>query len=132
MLTLCLLVFSEAALCTKGRYISSREKVSNGNDRPLYICIQAVDKQAIDEAIHQIKQFIEEHTNGPSPALPILNHPAPQPQPPIPVVLVKDKVYVRIVLKLCFCVYWLLIIKLIKIYIYVFRSILIKHLKLLE
>ena len=89
------MTLTEAALCTKGRYISPREKLSNGSERPLYICIQAVDKQAIDEAIHQIKQFIEEHTNGPSPNLPILNHPAPQPPPPIPVVpVIKDKVYV--------------------------------------
>ena len=62
------------------------------SDRPLYICIQAVDKQAIDEAIHQIKQFIEEHTNGSSPPLPILNHPAPVPVVPV----IKDKVYVII------------------------------------
>ena len=95
MITFILFFFLiEAALCTKGRYIAPRERVSTAgtSDRPLYICIQAVDKQAIDEAIHQIKQFIEEHTNGSSPPLPILNHPAPVPVVPV----IKDKVYVII------------------------------------
>jgi len=96
--------FSEAALCTKGRYISPRDKSSpNLDDRPLYICIQAVDKQAVDEAILQIQQFISEHTNNSSPtsassssAQPNNNVVHPNIPPPQIISLVKDKVYISL------------------------------------
>ncbi len=85
----------EAALCTKGRYVSPREKNPLHDERPLYICIQAVDKQAVDEAIRQIHEFINEHT-GTSPTPPVTsptlvpNHPPPQ------VSLIRDKVYINL------------------------------------
>jgi hypothetical protein len=88
-------VFLEAALCTKGRYVSPREKLTANDERPLYICIQAVDKHAVDEAIHHIQDFIAEHT-GSSPTPPIIsptlvpNHPPPQ------VTLIRDKVYINL------------------------------------
>ncbi|XP_046436739.1 KH homology domain-containing protein 4-like isoform X1 [Daphnia pulex] len=86
---------SKAALCTKGRYVSQREKLTANDERPLYICIQAVDKHAVDEAIHHIQDFIAEHT-GSSPTPPVIsptlvpNHPPPQ------VTLIRDKVYINL------------------------------------
>jgi hypothetical protein len=88
-------VLLEAALCTKGRYVSQREKLTANDERPLYICIQAVDKHAVDEAIHHIQDFIAEHT-GSSPTPPVIsptlvpNHPPPQ------VTLIRDKVYINL------------------------------------
>jgi len=87
---------SKAALCTKGRYIAPRDKSTTTDERPLYICIQAVEKQAVDEAILQIQQFIVEHTNGcnPPPAVAtqsiVPNHPPPQ------VPMIQDKVYINL------------------------------------
>ena len=84
-------------MCTKGRYISPREKTSlhgDTEDRPLYVCIQAVDKQAVDKAILQIHQFIAEHTQGWSPPSPVrVAHPN-HPPPAIPII--QDKVYINL------------------------------------
>ena len=74
----------------------------NGDDRPLYICIQSIEKQAVDEAINQIQQFISEHTNGWSPPHPNPTIPPPPIQPIVPnhpppsVSLVQDKVYINL------------------------------------
>jgi len=87
---------SKAALCTKGRYIVPRDKSIITDERPLYICIQAVEKQAVDEAVFQIQQFISEHTNGSNltPPVPpqsiVPNHPPPQ------VPMIQDKVYINL------------------------------------
>ena len=75
----------------------------NGEERPLYICIQAIDKSAVDEAIHQINQFIAEHTTGLSPPAQSTSPSAVYPaqslvpnHPPPPIALVQDKIYINL------------------------------------
>lgn len=81
-------------MCTKGRYVSPREKTSS-EDRPLYICIQAVEKHAVDDAVRHIHEFIAEHT-GSSPTPPVIspsltpNHPPPQ------ISFIRDKIYINL------------------------------------
>ncbi|KZS15241.1 Uncharacterized protein APZ42_019330 [Daphnia magna] len=86
---------SKAALCTKGRYVSPHEKLELNDERPLYICIQAVDKRAVDEAIHHIQDFIAEHT-GSSPPPPIISPPLVPNHPPPQMSLIRDKVYINL------------------------------------
>ena len=86
---------AEAALCTKGRYVSPREKDTLQDERPLYICIQAVDKQAVEEAIRQIHEFISEHS-GSSPTPPVTSTLVPNHPPPPQVSLIRDKVYINL------------------------------------
>lgn len=84
----------EAALCTKGRYVSPQEKVPT-EERPLYICIQAVEKQAVDEAIRYIHDFIAEHT-GSSPVPPVVSPSFASIQPPPQLSIIRDKVYINL------------------------------------
>lgn len=65
------------------------------DERPLYICIQAVDKKAVDHAILHIQNFISEHT-GTTQSLPIVSQPPILNQPPPQIPLVKDKVYINL------------------------------------
>lgn len=87
--------FSEAALCTKGRYIPAHEKNTLVTERPLYICIQAVDKHAVEEAIRHIHDFISEHT-GTTPASPSISSTVIPNHPPPPQLTVRDKVYINL------------------------------------
>lgn len=82
-------------MCTKGRYVSPHEKLELNDERPLYICIQAVDKRAVDEAIHHIQDFIAEHT-GSSPPPPIISPPLVPNHPPPQMSLIRDKVYINL------------------------------------
>ncbi len=77
----------------------------NGEDRPLYICIQAMEKQAVDEAIIQIQQFIAVHAKNSCPAL-VVSEPATVPQvgfnlmvpdhPPPTIAPIQDKIYINL------------------------------------
>jgi len=87
---------SKAALCTKGRYIVPRDKSSTTDERPLYICIQAVEKQAVDEAVINIQQFILEHTSGCNPPPTVTSQPIVPNHPPPQVPMIQDKVYINL------------------------------------
>ena len=83
-------------MCTKGRYIAPRDRASTTDERPLYICIQAVEKQAVEKAIFQIQQFISEHTSGSILPPPVVSQSLVPNHPPPPIPMIQDKVYINL------------------------------------
>ncbi|XP_076308705.1 KH homology domain-containing protein 4-like [Tachypleus tridentatus] len=57
---------SGAAISTRGRYMTPDEKLTTagGNDRPLYLHIQASDQNAVNLAVRRIHEFIARNTKG--------------------------------------------------------------------
>ncbi|XP_076304881.1 uncharacterized protein LOC143222344 isoform X3 [Tachypleus tridentatus] len=57
---------SGAAISTRGRYMTPDEKLTTagGNDRPLYLHIQASDQNAVNLAVRRILEFIARNTKG--------------------------------------------------------------------
>lgn len=101
LLHMCVYNNLEAALCTKGRYIPPQERNAQKCEKPLYICVQAVDSNAVDNAVHEIKKFIQEHTGSalasfsetPTAKHVLENLPV---QLPPPKVMIRDKVYINL------------------------------------
>lgn len=51
--------YSQAAVSTRGRYLSEEDKLKNPDERPLYLCIQGPDQLTVDIAVKRVYDIID-------------------------------------------------------------------------